>query len=249
MPKPFNVTKELDAPVPAEDIWLALTTGQGMDGWFLGTGNDVDGRLGGRVHVDFGEGGSADSTIKEWEPLRRFAYGGEPGPDGSSHAFQYTLEGRDGGTTWIRLVHSGFLPDEGWEAEYDALNEGDFVYLHLLSSYAQWFLGQQAAAVIAFHPATGGRDEAVARFDAALGLSGRPGGDEAVRFEVDGIGEIGGLVDFVSPSFVGVRTDDALLRFGYSPQGVVFVSHHLYGGADAAVASAAWQAWLDRTFA
>ena len=33
-----------------------------------------------------------------------------------------------GGTTTVRLVHGGFLADD-WEAEYDALNEGDAMYL------------------------------------------------------------------------------------------------------------------------
>jgi hypothetical protein len=226
-----------------------MTTGGGMDGWFLGTGNEIDGRLGGRVHVSFGEGAGVDSTITAWEPLRHFAFEGETHEDGSSHAFDYRIEGRDGGTTWIRLVHSGFLPDEGWDAEYDALNEGDFVYLQLLVAYAQRFLGRKAVAVMAFHPTADARDAAVARFDAALGLAGRPAGDEAVRFEVDGLGSISGVVDFVSPSFVGVRTDDALLRFGHTPQGAVFASHHLYGDADASAATAAWQAWLDRQFA
>ena len=92
MPKAFEVVKEIVAVVPPEDVWEALTTGAGMDGWFLGTGNEIEGRLGGRVHVYFGEGGAADSTITAWEPLRRFAFGGEPAPDGSAHAFEYTLE-------------------------------------------------------------------------------------------------------------------------------------------------------------
>jgi uncharacterized protein YndB with AHSA1/START domain len=249
MPKPFEVTKELIAPVPAEDVWLALTTGQGMDGWFLGTGNEIEGRLGGRVHMSFDEGGSVDKTVTAWEPLKRFAFGdADDREGGASHAFEYTLEGREGGTTWIRLVHSGFLEDEGWEAEYDALNEGDFVYLHLLGEYARWFAGRKAAVVNAFHPA-GSRDEAVARFDQAFGLTGRPSGQETVRAELDGVGTISGLVDFVSPSFLGIRTDDALLRFGHTPQGAVFVSHHLYGDVDRTAASTSWQAWLDRTFA
>ena len=248
MPKPFKVTKEIVAPIPADAIWEALTTGEGMDGWFLGTGNEIERREGGRVHLDFGEGGSADSTVTAWEPLHRFAFGGEPAPDGSAHAFEYTIEARDDGTTWIRLVHSGFLADEDWDTEYDALNEGDFMYLHLLCSYAQWFAGRRTTNVTLARPDERSQEQAVERFDAALGLSTRPSGDEAIRFEVDGIGSIAGLVDFVSPSFVGVRTDDALLRFGYTPQGAVFISHHLYGDVDAPAVTEAWRAWLDRTF-
>ena len=248
MPKPFTVTKEIVAPIPAEDVWLALATGEGMDGWFLGTGNEIEARVGGRVHLDFGEGGAAESTVTEFEPLRRLAFGGEAAPDGSAHAFEYTLEARDGGTTWIRLVHSGFLPDEGWDAEYDALDEGDFMYLHLLVSYAQWFLGRPAVNLSLFRPETGSRDEAMARFHEALGVGAAPRADEPATIDLDGQ-RMEGVVDFVSPSIVGVRTPDALLRFLWSPQGVVFAGHHLYGDVDKAAATDAWRAWLERTFA
>jgi len=248
MPKPFEITKEIVAPVPAEDVWLALTTGDGMDGWFLGTGNEIEGRQGGRVHLDFGEGGSADSTITAWEPPHRFAFGGEVGPDGVSHAFEYTLEGREGGRTWIRLVHSGFLGDD-WEAEYEALGEGDGMYLHLLAQYATWFPGRRASLVSAFRPETGTREHAMQRFQRALGMSGAPAIDERVRFEVEGLPPIEGVVDFTSRSIIGIRTHDALLRFLYTPQGMVFAGHHLYRDGDGPAAEGAWRAWLDRTFA
>lgn len=249
MPKPFEVRSETVADAPPEAVWEALTTGSGMDGWFLGTGNEIEPRVGGRVHIDFGEGGSSDATVTAWEPLRRFAFGGEPAPDGSVHAFEYTLEGRGGGLTTIRLVHSGFLADDDWEAEYEALNEGDAMYLHLLGAYARWFRGRKTIVVTAAHADSDTRAQAVARFHAALGLDGPPRGDEPIRFAVAGIGPLQGRVDFVSPSFVGVRTDDALLRFGHTPQGFVFISHHIYGEVAQPVTSDAWRAWLEHTFA
>jgi hypothetical protein len=122
------------------------------------------------------------------------------------------------------------------------------MYLQLLTQYARYFKGRRAVNLAIFRPA-GSRDDALARFRAALGLAGPPRGDEAVRFEVPGLPTVEGVVDFVSPSIIGVRTDDALLRFLWSPQGVVFAGHHLYGDADKAAATEAWAGWLDRTFA
>jgi hypothetical protein len=64
-----------------------------------------------------------------------------------------------------------------------------------------------------------------------------------------GLPRVEGVVDFVSPGFLGVRTSDALYRFMIS-QGMAYAGHHLYGeDVDAAATAAAWQAWIDATFA
>ena len=55
-----------------------------------------------------------------------------------------------------------------------------------------------------------------------------------VDFAPAGIPAVDGVVDFVSPGFLGVRTSDALYRFMIS-QGMAYAGHHLYGdGVDAA---------------
>ena len=69
------------------------------------------------------------------------------------HAMEYMIEGRAGGTTKVRLVHSGFLGDD-WEAEYEALTEGDFMYLLQMAQYVEHFRGRQGAAVAAAQPNT-----------------------------------------------------------------------------------------------
>jgi hypothetical protein len=54
------------------------------------------------------------------------------------------------------------------------------------------------------------------------------------------------VVDFVNRDHLGVRTSDALYRFG---QGffhkIVMVDHHIFGpGVDPERAEPAWQTWL-----
>ena len=116
MPHEFEVRKEIEFQATPEEVWEAIATGTGIDGWYLGTGNAVEPGLGGKVRISFGsedhEGGS--STITTWEPPTRFAYRGDPHPDGTFHAIEYVVEGRAGGTTVVRLVHSGMLGDD-WE--------------------------------------------------------------------------------------------------------------------------------------
>jgi hypothetical protein len=47
----------------------------------------------------------------------------------------------------------------------------------------------------------------------------------------------------LEPSFLGVRTDDALLRF-VGRNGVILTGHHLFGEVDRAAAEQAWTHWL-----
>ena len=56
-----------------------------------------------------------------------------------------------------------------------------------------------------------------------------------------------GVVDFVSPSILGIRTDDALYRFSYvADGGVVYMGHHIYrDDVDVAAVTSAWAAWLE----
>jgi hypothetical protein len=57
-------------------------------------------------------------------------------------------------------------------------------------------------------------------------------------------------VDFVSPHFIGVRSNDALYRFIHGFEGTVMAGHHLFAdGVDQREAEDAWRAWLERVFA
>ena len=247
MPEPFEVRKEIEVDATPEEVWEAIATGPGIDGWFLGTGNEVEPRLGGRVVIDFGGGGQGISTVTAWEPLQRFGHRGDPAPDGSLHAFEYEIEGK-GGTTIVRMVHSGFLVDD-WEAEYDSLNEGDAMYLHQLAQYVTYFRGRRAAIVSLWRMDEPDRERAMTAYRDALGLVEPVVEGTRVATDVQGLRRIDGVVDFVSRSIIGIRTDDALYRFTHTPQGIAFIGHRIYrDDVDVPSVTAAWQAWLDRSF-
>ncbi len=91
MANPFEVRKQIEVQASPDVIWDAITTGEGMDGWFVGTGNEVERRLGGTVRLAFG-GEIGVSTVTTWEPPRHFAHRGEVAPDGSLHAMEYVIE-------------------------------------------------------------------------------------------------------------------------------------------------------------
>src|SRR5918999_3914036 len=191
MPRPFEVQKEILIDADPETVWEAISTGAGIDGWFLGTGNEVEPREGGRVHIDFGGAGAAESVVTAWDPPVRFAHRGEPAPDGSLHAFEYTIEGR-GGSTLLRLVHSGFLADD-WEAEYEGVDEGDSMYLHLLAQYIAHFRRRKPIVFAAWQPYTDGRAAAMAGLKRALGLGPEPVEGDRVSLKIDGLPAIDGV--------------------------------------------------------
>lgn len=248
MAHPFEVRKEIDVAASPEELWEAIATGSGIDGWFLGSGNEVEPRVGGRIRVALGDD-VGESTVTAWEPPTRFAYRTEEGPDGSLHAFEYVIEARGGGRAVVRLVHSGFLADD-WEAEYDALNEGDAMYLHLLAQYVTHFRGRRATAISLWRWNEPDRERAIGIFRDALALSADVAEGDPVRVAPDGIGPIEGVVDFVSRGIIGVRTDDAIYRFLHTPQNVAFLGHHIYrDDIDPDATKQAWQAWFDRSFA
>lgn len=246
MTHPFEIRKEIEIAAPVEEVWEAIATGPGIDGWFLGVGNTVEPRVGGQVVLDFG-GGQGVKTVTAWEPPRHFAYGGDPDPDGTLHAFDFEIEGR-GDVTVLRIVHSGFLADD-WEKEYDALNEGDAMYWHQIAQYVLHFRGRTPVLLSLARPDEPDRARAVGIFRAALGLdeSARLGDHAAI--DVDGLATIEGEVDFLTPAIIGIRTADALYRFAHIPQGFAFIGHRFFGDdVDLGAVAPAWQAWLDRSF-
>ena len=248
MAHPFEVRKEIEIDASPEEIWEAIATGNGIDGWFLGTGNEVEPREGGRVLLDFGDAGSGGSTVTAWDPPRHFAHKGDAAPDGSLHAMEYVIEGR-GGRTLVRLVHSGFLGGD-WETEYDSLSEGDFMYLHQLGQYVKYFRGRRPIVLSLWRPDEPDRERTLAAFGKALGLPADPQEGDRVQAAPRGLPPIDGVVDFRSPGIIGVRTDDALYRFLHTPQKVAFLGHHIYlDGIDADATRQVWQSWFDEAFA
>ncbi len=244
MTHPFRIDVSVEIEATPEEVWEALTVGRQLDGWWIGAPNDVEPRLGGTVRQTFGDQVS-ESTVTAWDPPHRFADAGTPGPDGVVHALEFTVEGRSG-TTTVRLVHSGFLGDD-WEAEYEALSEGDPMYLNQLAEYVRFFRGRPVAVIEHFQPGIADRGAAMSILRGGLGLGDAVALGDTVRLELAGHAAVEGLVDYVAPSMIGLRTDDALYRFAFIPMGGgIYLGHHVYrDDVDVETVTSAWAAWLD----
>ena len=245
MPHPFRIETTVEIEATPQEVWEALTIGEQLDGWWIGAPNEFEPKLGGKVRQTFG-GEVSESTITAWDPPRHYVDEGTPGPDGVVHAMEVTVEGRSG-TTTVRFVHSGFLGDD-WEAEYEALSEGDPMYLHQLVQYVQYFRGRPVAVIEHFQPGLADRQAAMSILRGALGLGDAAALGDAVRLEASGLGTVEGTVDYVAPSMIGLRTGDALYRFAFIPMGGgIYLGHHVYrDDVDVEAVTSAWAAWLDR---
>jgi uncharacterized protein YndB with AHSA1/START domain len=236
---------EVEVDATPEQVWEAITTGPGYDSWFMGR-TQVEPGEGGLVRTDMG-GFAMESTITAWEPLRRFAYRGDETPDGRFIAFEYLIEGREQGSTVLRLVTNGFLPGDDWEAEYDAMVKGGAMYFATLVAYLTHFAGRTATPISAAGPMVPDARQVFDRIPAALGLTAEPAVGDRVRTEPQGLPPIDGVVDFANPDAVGVRTSDALYRFIRGFFGPTVVGHHIFAdGVDQKDTEQAWQAWLAR---
>jgi uncharacterized protein YndB with AHSA1/START domain len=241
MAREFEVRKEVALDATPEQVWEAIATGPGLTSWFMT--HEVEPGPGGVVRLKVGEF-VAESRIADWDPPHRLVVTG--GSDEAPASFEYLVEAREGGSTVLRFVQSG-VPGDSWESEYEAMNVGWDMYLHTLGQYLVHFRGRTAVFVLADGPDESAEPGAWAVLLAALGFDTPPVPGERVRLA--GPEPLEGVVDYVTPSFLGVRTGDGLYRFhGRASLGMsIGVGHHLFAdGVDADKQGLAWREWLGR---
>jgi uncharacterized protein YndB with AHSA1/START domain len=240
MTHPFEIQLETILPASPEQVWEAIATGPGIDSWFMGR-NQVEAREGGVAAMETG-GHREEALITAYEPGKRFASRTSPGEDGRFMAFEYLIEGRDGGSTLLRVVHSGLLGDD-WQDEYDALRRGWPFHLGTLQQYLTHFPGRTGVPVFAAAP-TGDASAPDVRAELArrLSLPSPLAVGARAYAEPAGLPPVDGEVVWADEERFEVRTADGIYTFHQGP-GIVLMFHHLFG-PDTDGAEAAWQRWL-----
>jgi hypothetical protein len=212
--------------------------------------SEFEAREGGRATQAMGPE-TFHSTITAYEVGKRFAYRSDPAPDGTFMAFEYLIEGRAGGSTTVRFVHSGLLSGDDWETEYDALTQGDPMYLQQLAAYLKHFPGATLAhSVFAVGPQEKDSARVWSAFGSALGLSGPATPGAEVSLTIGGLVRTSGVVEFVAPTYVLARTDEGLYLLMQGYHDMIVVEYHGYAGEQSdEELQGAWQSWLAKAFA
>jgi hypothetical protein len=244
MSRQFEIRREVELPATPEQVWEAITTPAGNAAWLFPN------------LIPSGEGATTpDGTkVTAWDPPRHFAM--RTDGDGWFNALEDVIEARDGGTAFLRYVHSGIFVDD-WDNQYDAADQHTDFYLHTLGQYLRHFSGRTATYVgggpdgILAPPASAeaGAFEVLRR---KLGLPDGVAEGDAVQLDPQGLDRLDGVVDYVRPNFLGIRTADGLYRFfGRNAWALpIGVSLHLFiDDVDQEQLGQAWSAWLEGAFA
>jgi uncharacterized protein YndB with AHSA1/START domain len=126
---------EIEIAAPASEVWKALTTAEGIASWFA-PGAAVEPGAGGKMTISWGEGMEYTNRIAIWEPeshLQTASDRPEPAPP---NVIDYFIESR-GGTTVLRLVHSGFGASADFDAEYESTGHGWAIFMKMLKHSAE----------------------------------------------------------------------------------------------------------------
>jgi hypothetical protein len=206
---------ELELPGEPQQIWDAFTKHTAAYLWPITY----------EPHVGGAERGltSAGGTVTVWDPPRHFRTEATR-PDGWFNTLDYVLDGNH-----LRYVHTCAMEPSEFDVQYDACVQHTKLYNHSLGEYLRRFAGREPHY---------------------LGLDDVPGSsaDVFTRLGVPSDAAVGdrvglGVIDYRAGSFLGIRSDDALIRvYGRDVWGwPVGVAVHTFDGvADAA----AWRELL-----
>ncbi|OIJ63134.1 SRPBCC family protein [Streptomyces mangrovisoli] len=240
--KEFEIVREFEVDATPEEVWTAITEGTGGYLWPM---QPPEPRVGGAAA--FG------STVTAWDPPHHLTIRSEDVgfPTQSANQLEHTVEPRDGGRAWVRYVHSGIFTDD-WDNQYDGASRHTDFYLHTLREYLVHFAPRPVAFATVDGPAASAVPEGLEPAARALGLTAETAVGERVTVRGPHGRPVEAVLDHRDAYFIGLRTDDALVRFfgrGHwgAPLGISV--HDFAPDADAKENGAAWQEWLDGAYA
>ena len=242
MSKEFEIAREFEVDATPEEVWEAITNGTGAYLWPM---EAPEPRVGGSAA--FG------STVTAYDPPHHLVVRSDDVgfPTQSANQLEHVIEPRDGGRrAWVRFVHSGIFTDE-WDNQYDGASKHNDFYLHTLREYLTHFAPRPVTFAQLNGPEASQAPDAFVAVGRALGLSDDTAEGAKVSVRGPGGRAVDAVVDYRNPYFIGLRTDDALVRFfGRNHWGApVGISVHDFApDADAGANEAAWQGWLNGVY-
>jgi uncharacterized protein YndB with AHSA1/START domain len=246
------IERQIEVPGTPEEVWRAIATGPGITSWYVP--HTVEERTGGATTASFGPGPEMQVTgrVAAWEPPHRVLFDG--GEGGAGLAFEWLVEGRDGGSCIVRLVNTGFGTGEEWDGQYDGMSDGWTLFLANLRLHLTHFAGQTATPLLPTAEWAGPRADAWAALTAALGLPAAPAPGERVATIAPDAPRLSGTVGEAGPWWFTLILDEpapgtALLAAeGAGERCSVSVWSYLYGAAGVAAAARdepRWRSWLE----
>jgi hypothetical protein len=184
MYKNFEFTWRGELPGTRQQIWDAFTRHKAAYLWPVAYEPRVGGSERGLT--------SAGGTVTAWDPPRHFRTQASTG-DGWFNALDYRLDG-----THLTYRHTTVFDEVEYAVQEDACVQHTRFYQHSLGEYLAHF-AEREPHYLGLGDVPGSTAEVLAR----LGVGDATVGD---RVEL-------GVIDYRDGTMVGVRSDDALIRF------------------------------------
>jgi uncharacterized protein YndB with AHSA1/START domain len=128
MPFPDRIERTMELAHPPSAVWAALTTAEGLAGWF-GNEAGIDLRPGGTAWMKWTDGFTADMRVERVEEPSVFGFTwhiyGLPDDDPRRTYVEFTLEPAGPGTR-LTVTESGFaqLPEDAYRKAFDGNSQG-----------------------------------------------------------------------------------------------------------------------------
>jgi uncharacterized protein YndB with AHSA1/START domain len=249
---PLRFELELTVPGPAEQVWQAIATAEGISAWMMPA--EFEPRVGGSVAFHMGPDATSHGRVTVFEPDRRLVYEedwatliGRPGADVTPLVTEFLVDARSGGSCVVRVVTSAFGTGADWENEFfEEMSLGWAPILDNLRLYLTHFPGQRAASLWAQAAYPGPAEDAIAavRQELDAAVVGDEVSRRGIRGRVERSSERQLLVRLAEPvpgflSFFSFAEED---HGGLLVQGYLFSAD---AGAYVDREQAEWQAWLE----
>lgn len=134
-----------------QQVWEAWADPEKIAAWFVdrATGEGKAGTIMTWFFDDFGF--AQPLKVVESDPGKHFVLRWDP-PEGDPGILEIQIE-REGGSTLVRLINSGFKEGAQWDDEYEGVNSGWQMSLAILKHYLENYFGRSKATLLIMQPA------------------------------------------------------------------------------------------------
>ena len=214
----IELSVELDAS--PDDVFRAVTEGTELAKWLAPEARSTppEGDKKARIWISWGEGMSAEKEVEIYDRPKHVRHPSGKNAETKAELYgDWLIEARAGGTTTLRLVHSGFSVGADWDNDFDSHERGWKLMLENLRHYFARHRHEPAVHKAFMSKADSSRPSLWASLLGKLGMSSSPKVGDAFRFTAPNGDVLTGAVDLVSDGrdlgLVVRERDDALLRF------------------------------------
>jgi uncharacterized protein YndB with AHSA1/START domain len=223
-----TVGATIELPATPDEVWRAITDAGELVKWFCFHA-EIEPRVGGLARLRWTDEFDWSYRIEAWEPGRRLQMvSPQKRPGGPALlALEWLLEAR-GGSTVLRVVHSGFGYGADWDDEVDGTSRGWYGELRNLRHYLSRHRGARRSVAWVLARTGAGSAETFWRtvmgpegFLAEGSVDGLAEGDHyRIRTATGDVFEGSVLTNTPPTDFSGTvaALDDGLVRYGWEGQ-------------------------------